>query len=94
MFNQLRIGTLDRSLMTEDSNYYFTDLALSDYKSSLAPFGKPVSFVQTGKTRLRGGFVNRNYKVRLGKKDFVIITYAEPGDKGRYEQFLVAPAVS
>jgi CubicO group peptidase (beta-lactamase class C family) len=94
MFNQLRIGTLDRALMTEDSNYYFTAVTLGDYKSSLGPFGKPVSFVQTGKTRLRGGFVNRNYKVRLGKKDFVIITYAEPGDKGRYEQFLVAPAVS
>ncbi|GAA0335929.1 hypothetical protein GCM10009087_52980 [Sphingomonas oligophenolica] len=94
MLDQLRTGALDRSLMTEDSNYYFTDLTLGDYKSSLAPLGKPVSFVQTGKTRLRGGFVNRNYKVHLGKKDFVITTYAEPGDKGRYEQFLVAPAVS
>jgi CubicO group peptidase (beta-lactamase class C family) len=94
MLDQLRTGTLDRSWMTEDSNYYFTAVALSDYKASLAPLGKPLSFVQTGKTRLRGGFVNRNYKVRLGKKDFVIITYAEPGDTGRYEQFLVAPAVS
>jgi D-alanyl-D-alanine carboxypeptidase len=94
MFAQLRTGNLDRSLMTEDSNYYFTDLTLGDYKASLMPLGKPVSFTQTGKTRLRGGFVNRNYKLRLGKKDFVITTYAEPGDKGRYEQFLVAPAVS
>lgn len=94
MFAQLRTGNLDRSLMTDDSNYYFTDLTLSDYKASLMPLGKPVSFTQTGKTRLRGGFVNRNYKMRLGKKDFVITTYAEPGDKGRYEQFLVAPAVS
>ena len=94
MFGQLRTGSLDRALMTDDSNYYFNQVRLGDYKASFAPFGKPVSFVQTGKTRLRGGFVNRNYKFRLGKKDFVIITYAEPGDHGRYEQFLVAPAVS
>ncbi|MEO9131384.1 MAG: serine hydrolase domain-containing protein [Sphingomonas sp.] len=94
MFAQLRTGSLDRALMTEDSNYYYNAVTLSDYKSSFAAFGKPISFKQTGKTRLRGGFVNRNYKLRLGKKDFVIITYAEPGDHGRYEQFLVAPAVS
>ena len=94
MFDQLRTGNLDRAMMTDDSNYYFDAVRLGDYKSSLAPLGKPASFVQTGKTRLRGGFVNRNYKLHLGKKDFVIVTYAESGDKGRYEQFLVAPAAS
>lgn len=92
VFDQLRSGTLDHATMTEDANYYFTPQATEDYHTSLAPLGDPVSFEALGKARLRGGFVNRNYQISYadGRK-LVVITYAEPGMNGKFEQFLVQP---
>jgi hypothetical protein len=43
LFDQLRTGTLDRALLTEDANYYFTPQATADYHDSLAPLGDPVT---------------------------------------------------
>ena len=34
---------LDRTLFTANANSYFTDQAIADYKSSLAPLGAPVA---------------------------------------------------
>jgi CubicO group peptidase (beta-lactamase class C family) len=92
VFDQLRAGNLDRALMTDDANYYFTATALGDYQSSLSKLGEPTSFEATRGPRLRGGFVNRNYKVTYPDRTLNVVTYAEPGDNGRYEQFLVMPA--
>ena len=92
LFDQLRTGHLDRALLTDDANYYFTPTALGDYQSSLSKLGQPTSFEPTGGPRLRGGFVNRNYKVTYPDETLEIVTYAEPGADGRYEQFLVMPA--
>ncbi|QNA84261.1 beta-lactamase family protein [Sphingomonas sp. So64.6b] len=89
VFDQLRGGTLDRSQLTEDADFYFTPVVLADFKASLAPLGETATFVQTGKARLRGGFVNRNYRVTYAEKTLSVSTYAEPGDGGRIEQFLV-----
>ncbi|NIJ18730.1 CubicO group peptidase (beta-lactamase class C family) [Sphingomonas naasensis] len=91
LFDQLRSGTLDRALLTEDANYYFTPQASADYRDSLAPLGEPVRFAALGKPRLRGGFVNRNYEIVYQGKRLVAITYAEPGAAGKFEQFLVQP---
>lgn len=92
VFDAMRAGTLDPRLMTDDWNYYFTATAAADYKNSLSPLGEPTSFEALGKPRLRGGFVNRNYRASFGDRNLVIVTYAEPGERGRYEQFLVMPA--
>ena len=92
VFDQLRTGHLDRALMTEDANYYFTATALGDYQASLSKLGEPTAFEATRSPRLRGGFVNRNYKVTYPDRTLNVVTYAEPGDNGRYEQFLVMPA--
>jgi D-alanyl-D-alanine carboxypeptidase len=92
VFDALTHGQLDRSLMTQDANYYFTATALGDYQASLSKLGTPTAFEATGGPRLRGGFVNRNYKVTYPDRTLNIVTYAEPGDNGRYEQFLVMPA--
>ena len=92
VFDSLRAGTLDRSLLTADANYYFTATALADYRASLSALGEPQSFVALREPRLRGGFVNRNYTVIYPDRKLTIITYAEPGEHGRYEQFLVQPA--
>lgn len=90
-FDQLRGGTLDRSQLTDDANFYFTATTLADYRSSLAPLGAPTAFVQTGKARLRGGFVNRTYRATYPGKTLSISTYAEPGANGKLEQLLVTP---
>ena len=91
VYDQLRAGTLDRSLMTEDSNYYFDATVQGDYKQSLGPLGEPDKFVALGKARLRGGFVNRNYAISYKGQQLVAVTYAEPGADGKFEQFLVMP---
>ena len=92
MFDQLRRGAPDRALLTEDANGFFTSQALADYRTSLLPLGDPVSFVQQGRTRLRGGFVNRTFRAVYPGRTLAISTYVEPGPHGRFEQFLVAPA--
>ena len=91
LFDQLRTGKLDRALLTEDANYYFTPQATADYHDSLAPLGDPARFTPLGKPRLRGGFVNRNYEIVYDGKRLIAITYAEPGAQGKFEQFLVQP---
>ena len=91
VYDQLVHGTLDRSLMTEDANYYFTEEALKDYQQSLSALGEPVSFEPRGGPKLRGGFVHRSYIVTYPDRKLSVSTYAEPGENGRYEQFLVAP---
>ena len=92
VYDQLRTGTLDRARLTEDANYYFKPVALADYKASLGALGEPTGFVQTGRTRLRGGFVNRSYRITYPDRTLSLSTYAEPGTQGRYEQLLVAPS--
>ncbi len=92
MFDSLRNGTLDRSLLTANAAYYFTPQVLADYKSSLAPLGEPTAFELAGQKRLRGGFVQRRYTVTYPKRKLSIGTFAEPDGKERYEQFLVSPA--
>lgn len=92
-FDQLRAGALDRSKLTGNSNYYFDAVALSDYRTSLGKLGDPATFELSHPPRLRGGFVNRNYTVTYGDgRKLLVVTYAELGAAGRYEQFLVMPA--
>jgi D-alanyl-D-alanine carboxypeptidase len=91
-FAALQQGRLDRAKLTENANYYFTDETLADYRDSLAALGTPTSFEPIGGPRLRGGFVNRNYRISYPGRSLVLITYAEPGRDGRLEQFMVTPA--
>jgi hypothetical protein len=91
IYDQLRAGRIDRALFTEDANYYFTDQVLRDYRDSLGPLGDPQSFAAAGPARLRGGFVNRNYRLAFAGRQLTIVTYAEPGPHGRIEQYLVMP---
>lgn len=92
MFDSLVAGAPDPAKLTEDARYYFTPTRLADYKASLSGLGAPTSFEPARPPRLRGGFVNRNYVVTYPDRKLRVITYAEPGSNGRYEQFLVQPA--
>lgn len=89
VFDQLRAGNLDRSLLTENANYYFTQQAIADFRSSLAPLGNPLSFEPSGKPVLRGGFIIQGYKVKYAGKTLDLSTFYEPGPNGRVEQFLI-----
>jgi CubicO group peptidase (beta-lactamase class C family) len=85
-------GKVDRSKFTENLNDYFNATTLGDYRSSLAPLGKPTSIMINRSPRLRGGFVNRNFTIHYaGGKELTLITYAEPGANGRWEQFMIMP---
>jgi D-alanyl-D-alanine carboxypeptidase len=88
----LQRGELDRTRLTENANYYFTSETLADYRDSLASLGTPTSFEPLGAPRLRGGFVNRNYRISYPGRSLTLITYADPGRDGKIEQFIVTPA--
>ncbi|MBB4153484.1 CubicO group peptidase (beta-lactamase class C family) [Sphingomonas jinjuensis] len=91
VYDQLRTGTLDRSRLTDNANYYFTPAAQADYRSSLSALGEPTGFTQRGTMRLRGGFVLRSYRITYPDRTLSLSTFSEPGENGRFEQFLVAP---
>ncbi|WNO52578.1 serine hydrolase domain-containing protein [Stakelama saccharophila] len=90
-FKQLQSGKPDRSLLTADARYYFSDQAVQDYAGSLAPLGEPTSFEAIGEPRLRGGFVNRNYRITYPDRTLLLVTYAQAGTDGKFEQFIVMP---
>ncbi len=91
-FAALQRGEPDRSLLTENAAYYFNAETARDYRDSLGPLGTPVSFEAIGAPRLRGGFVNRNYRIGYPGRSLLLITYADPGRDGKIEQFMVTPA--
>jgi CubicO group peptidase (beta-lactamase class C family) len=87
IFEELQGGRLDRSLLTENLNAYFTEQALKDFHSSLAPLGAPASFRQTSQL-LRGGMVFRRFEIVCGSRTLSLTTFTMPD--GRLEQYLVA----
>jgi CubicO group peptidase (beta-lactamase class C family) len=91
LYNLLRDGKIDRSLLTENANYYFTPQRIADFGSSLGPLGTPLSIAPSGKSSLRGGFVIQGYTITYPSRTLSLSTFMEPGDKGRIEQFLVTP---
>lgn len=91
VYEQLRAGTLDRALLTDNANYYFNDAVQADYRASLQPLGEPTAFAQIGPARPRGGFVGRSFRVTYPDRALRISTFVDPAN-GRLEQFLVSPA--
>ena len=87
IFEGLQHGTIDRSLFTEDANFYFNDQALKDCKESLGPLGEPKEFIQVGES-LRGGMTERVYRVRFEQKSLRVWTYELPD--GMLEQYQIA----
>jgi len=88
IFEGLQKGTIDRSLLTADANAYFSDQALQDFASGLAPLGTPTAFVQTGQAS-RGGMTERVYRVTFPGRALRVWTYEMPN--GQLEQYQVAP---
>lgn len=83
-------GKINRSLYTANCNAYFSQQALADYHSSLAPLGTPASFRQTTE-ELRGGMTFREFTVSFAHSPqrLEVTTYTMPD--GKLEQYLVIP---
>ena len=84
-------GKFNPALFTDNGRYYFNGQTLGDYRASLRALGPLQSVTATRPPRLRGGFVNRVFQLHYAKKTLTLITYAEPGAKGRWEQFMITP---
>ena len=89
IFAGLQTGRIDRSLFTANANSYFDSTALHDYRTSLAPLGKPESFAIRA-ARKRGGMQMRGYTLTFPKTKLSITTYVRPD--GKLEQYIVAAA--
>ncbi|MFN2601833.1 MAG: serine hydrolase domain-containing protein [Gemmatimonadaceae bacterium] len=88
IFEGLQQGKIDRSLFTSNANAYFSDQALKDFASSLAPLGTPTGFVQTGQQK-RGGMTLRVYRASFPNRNLRVWTFELPD--GKLEQLQVAP---
>jgi D-alanyl-D-alanine carboxypeptidase len=92
IYDRLLSANPERTRFTGNLNGYFDATVLGDYRSSLAPLGAPTAITLDRPPRLRGGFVNRNYTIHYsGGKNLTLVTYAEPGANGRFEQFMIMP---
>ena len=87
IFDGLQHGTIDRSLFTDNANAYFSEQALQDFASGLAPLGLPKTFTQV-RQGLRGGMILRVYILRFESKTLRAWTYEWPD--GKLEQFQIA----
>ena len=88
IFAGLQKGRVDRSLFTENANFYFSDDALKDFASSLGPLGAAQEVTQVSQSS-RGGMTLRRYRVKLPDRTLRLTTFIMPD--GRIEQYTVAP---
>ena len=82
----LQQGRIDHAKLTDNANAYFTDLALSDYRSSLGPLGK-LQVLTRQSEQGRGGMTQLIYRAQFEKKTVVLNIYRTLD--GKFEQFLV-----
>jgi D-alanyl-D-alanine carboxypeptidase len=88
IFTSLRQGRIDRTLFSDNGNYYYTPAAVRDTAHSLSRLGKLKSFELT-RVGTRGGMHTRVYDVQLTGKSFTLVVRAWPD--GRIEQFMLFP---
>ncbi len=82
----LQQGQIHRSLFTADANSYFSEVALTDYRASLAPLGK-LQLLTRQSEQLRGGMTYLSYHAHFEKNSVSLSIYLTPD--GKFEQFLV-----
>jgi hypothetical protein len=88
IYRGLQQGRIDRSLLAPNLSDYFTPQAISDFQSSLAPLGDPLSLRQTNE-ELRGGMTFRVFDITYPGRRLRLTTYTYPD--GKLEQYLIAP---
>jgi hypothetical protein len=83
----LQQGTIERALLTDNANSYFSETALKDFASGLAPLGKLQDFQQV-RQGLRGGMTLRVFIAKFPQKNLRVWTFEMPD--GKLEQYQVA----
>ena len=86
LLTSLAIGILDRSLLTDDANAYFTPEAIDEYKTAIAAAGA-LDHVEQLSSGRRGGMTVRRYTAKYATKSLAISVYET--DDGKLEQFLI-----
>lgn len=86
VFEELQRGRIDRGQFTMNANAWFSEQAVKDFASSLAPFGKVVE-VSEETPFVRGGMVGRTFKIKTAKQTFDVSTFWT--ETGRLEQYIV-----
>ena len=84
IFAGLQHGNIDRTLLTDNGNAYFSAQALDDAKGSLAPLGVPQEFRQLSESE-RGGMRTRRYELKFASATLMLVA-RELAD-GRFEQY-------
>ena len=88
IYRSLQKGKIDRSLLAPNLSDYFTPEAITDYQTSLAPLGEPLSLRQVH-TEQRGGMTFRAFEIVYPGRKLELTTYTYPD--GKLEQYLIAP---
>ena len=88
IYRGLQKGAIDRSLLAPNLSDYFTPEAITDFQSSLAPLGEPLSLRQN-REELRGGMTFRIFTIVYPGSKLELTTYTYPD--GKLEQYLIAP---
>lgn len=86
IFDQLRRGNLDRTLLSENADAYFTPQTVRDIAGAIGPLGSVKSFELTN-SGTRGGMDFRVYAIRLAKRELELITRNLPD--GKVEQYMI-----
>jgi len=87
IYDGLREGKLDRSLLTDNANAYFTPENVADVARGIAPLG-PVKSFKLVANGTRGGMDFRVYEISLAKRQLELVTRSLPN--GKLEQYMIA----
>lgn len=89
LFDQVRVGSLDRGRLTPDVDAYFSTSVVDDYRDSLGPLGAPTSFVQVRRDPI-GGLKASLYELTWPDRKLVLIMRLTPD--GKVASFVIFPA--
>jgi len=87
VFDGLRHGKLDRTLLSENANEYFTPETVRDIAQGIAPLG-PVKSFRLMRTGTRGGMDFRVYEIKMAKRELELVTRSLPD--GKVEQYMIS----
>jgi CubicO group peptidase (beta-lactamase class C family) len=86
IYDGLRQGKLDRTLLSENANAYYTPETVNDIALSIAPLGAVKSF-ELMRAGTRGGMDVRVYEIKLAKRELELVTRSLPD--GKIEQYMI-----
>ena len=87
IFEDFQKGQIDRTQFSANANSYFTELAVRDFASALAPLGQPLTFEPAGEQE-RGGMTYLSYTVKFSQKTLDVWVRVLPD--GTIEQYQIA----